>query len=68
MVLHIFPFTFILLIFFHFFVFVFWQVTSLFGPIPRNPFQTGKFFHEFSAFVGHNPGMFKIEQLRLTLG
>ena len=37
------------------------QVTSVFGPVPKNPFQTGKFFQELSEFVGHNPGMFKVE-------
>ena len=36
-------------------------MTSVFGPIPRNPFQTGKFFQELSEFVGHNPGMFIVE-------
>ena len=38
-------------------------MTSVVGPIPRNPFQTGKFFQELSEFVGHNPGIFMVEQL-----
>ena len=51
----LFPFTFLL---YSFFLLLFWQVTSVLGPIPRNPFQTGKFFQELSEFVGDNPGMF----------
>ena len=47
------------------FIGFFRQVTSVLGPIPRYTFQTGKFFHELSEFVGHNPGMFMVEQLRL---
>ncbi|XP_078343974.1 uncharacterized protein LOC144629610 [Oculina patagonica] len=39
------------------------EVTSVFGPIPRNPFQSGKFFQDLSEFVGHSP---EINQLVLV--
>ncbi|KAJ7327829.1 hypothetical protein OS493_026108 [Desmophyllum pertusum] len=39
------------------------EVTSVLGPIPRNPFQTGKFFQDLSEFVGHNP---EVNQLILV--
>lgn len=30
-------------------------VTSVLGPLPRNPFQSGKFFQDLSEFVCRNP-------------
>ena len=41
------------------FVWFLYQVTSVLGPFPRNPFQSGKFFQDLSEFVGQNPGIFK---------
>ena len=43
-------------------------MTSVLGPIPKNPLQTGKCFQELSEFVDHKQGMFMVEQLRLRLG
>ncbi|XP_067039056.1 dual specificity tyrosine-phosphorylation-regulated kinase 2-like [Acropora muricata] len=30
------------------------EVTTVFGPFPKNPFQSGKFIHDFLEFVGQN--------------
>ena len=44
------------------FVWLLTQVTSILGPLPRNPFQSGKFFPDLSEFVAQTPGKFHITQ------